>query len=142
MLLDPAGFVALGGATDAADLPTTEDAVSRSRKGATDAYIAIVDPTGGGVPYFSYLGGSGADTLNGMSLGPGGNLYITGQTASADFPVTEGAYQSRMAGAPDGYLVRLSQDRRRIEYATYLGGSQPDGGTAPAAGPPEDWQPR
>lgn len=125
LLLDAAGFTAIAGTTSATDLPTTADAVYPTARGGSDAFVAIFDPAGQRV-YATYFGGSGADTLASIALGQSGNLYLVGQTGSANLPVTAGAQQSALGGATDAYLARLSSDKKTIEYVTYLGGSAAD----------------
>ncbi|HEV8524945.1 MAG TPA: SBBP repeat-containing protein, partial [Terriglobales bacterium] len=39
----------------------------------------------------SYLGGSANDLINGVAVDKAGNVYLTGSTASADFPATSEA---------------------------------------------------
>ena len=129
LLVDPAGVVALAGSTDSTDLKPSAGAVQKTNAGGQDIYIAILSPDGATVPYLTYFGGSGSDTLAGIALGQGGNLYFTGQTASGNFPVTELADQKSLRGPSDGYLVRLSADRTRSDFSTYIGGSAPDLGT-------------
>ncbi len=47
----------------------------------------IIDPT---LVFFTSIGGSGPDQVNGVALDSQGNIYIAGQTASLDFPVVGG----------------------------------------------------
>ena len=52
--------------------------------------------------------------------------FVTGATASADFPVTAAAVSTALRGERDATLVRLSPDGSRLFYGTYLGGSNMD----------------
>ena len=49
-----------------------------------------------------------------------------GGTSSADFPATPGAFDVTHNGLSDGYVARLSPSGSRLEYATFLGGSEPE----------------
>ena len=51
----------------------------------------IIDPT---LVFFSSVGGSGPDQVNGLALDSQGNIYLAGQTASLDFPVVGGVQGS------------------------------------------------
>lgn len=84
------------------------------------AYPLVIDPV---VSMFStYLGGSDFDSGTGIAVDAAGFAYITGYTASLDFPL-EGAFQAEIQGWSDGFLVKISPDGSRLEYATFIGGS-------------------
>jgi len=97
---------------------------------ATDLFVSKLDPKGN-VLFSSYLGGSSGDTANALALDASGNVYITGQTASLDFPVTQGAYMTAFPATPapgseslptsSGFLVKLNQDGE-IVYSTFFAG--------------------
>jgi uncharacterized protein (TIGR03437 family) len=56
----------------------------------TDAFIAKFNPTGTALVWASYLGGKAADVPKSAALDPSGNLWLTGVTASPDFPNAQG----------------------------------------------------
>jgi hypothetical protein len=79
---------------------------------ATDAFAAEFNPnavTGSQLLYSTYLGGTGDDIGYGIAT-DGTNAYVTGSTASTDFPVTgTGVYQSTYGGgATDAFLAKLA----------------------------------
>ena len=57
--------------------------------------------------YATYLGGSGADLVRGIALGPAGEVYLVGSTTSRDFPVTPNAAQTSLGGKTDAFVVKL-----------------------------------
>jgi len=89
----------------------------------------VIDPV---LVYSTYLGGSTADEVNGIALDSNGNAYLTGQTNSADFPVTTGAFQSgnKTNGRGTVFVSKLNATGTALVYSTYLGGSQLDTGYA------------
>lgn len=86
----------------------------------------IVDPV---LSYATYLGGSGFDEGYDIAVDSIGNVYVTGVTASVDFP-TVGAFQSDMFGDHDVFVAKISPAGDQLLYSTYLGGSTTDLGLA------------
>jgi hypothetical protein len=67
-----------------------------------------------------------------VAIDDSGNIYLTGVTGSADFPVTPDAFQSRSGGNSDAVVVKLSPSLDRLLYSSYLGGSGADFGRGAA----------
>ena len=90
-------------------------------------YPLVIDP---GLVYSSYLGGSGLDQGNGIALDDVGSAYVTGITASADYPTTAGAFDTTYNGNYDGFVTKFDASGAGLGYSTYLGGSGTDSGNA------------
>src|SRR5215831_12676483 len=69
------------------------------------------------------LGGSGEDQAIGIAIGPAGDVYVTGDTESLNFPGTGAGVQPRFGGDRDAFVARLIPDLTGLEEATFLGGS-------------------
>jgi len=82
----------------------------------------IIDPI---LSYSTYLGGGGDDRLSLIAVDEGGNAYVTGQTNSADFPVSNAAQASYRGGLSDVFIAKLSATGELV-YSTYLGGEGED----------------
>lgn len=128
--LDPAGNALVAGATYSPDLPTNSRAFQRSNAGGMDAFLARFEPDGR-ADYCTYLGGAGDDGAFGVAADASGNAYVTGSTASRNFPVTKGVIQTGPAGLDDAFAARLDATGKLI-YSTLLGGSDRDMGRAVA----------
>ena len=95
-------------------------------------------PSTSQIVYATYLGGTGIDTLGGIAVDSAGSLYLTGTTASYDFPTTPGAfatgYQCSVVGSitcgTKAFAAHLNPTGSSLEYSTYLGGSATDQGHA------------
>ena len=130
--VDPAGFVYVTGRTDSPNLPVTQGAFQTVKSGGNDLFITKLKPAGNGagdLAYSTYFGGQGDDRGIGLALGADGSVYVTGYTASADFPVTKSALQSKPAGGQDAFVSKLNLNRSgaaALVYSTLLGGSALD----------------
>ncbi len=72
-----------------------------------DLLLVEIDPLASSQIFATYLGGSANESPAGMVLDSTGNLYITGATDSTDFPVTQGTFQSLLAGSNDGFVLKI-----------------------------------
>jgi hypothetical protein len=80
----------------------------------------IIDPV---LAYSTYLGGSTDDYALDIAVDSAGNAYVTGGTASTDFP-TENAFQSAYSGgSSNAFVTKINADGSSLIYSTYLGGS-------------------
>ena len=94
---------------------------------STDAFVTRMTLTGNALEYSGCLGGSGLDMGSGIAIDASGNAYITGYTASTNFPLTNPA-QSTYGGNGDAFVAKLSTNSPyAIAYSTYLGGSGLEG---------------
>ena len=89
--------------------------------GNGDALIAKINPSGTALVYATYLGGSATDEAFGVALDSARNVYVVGDTGSANFP-TQAAYQSLYGGAVDIFIARLNPEGSALVYSTYYGG--------------------
>jgi len=94
----------------------------------------VIDPSVS-YAYSTYLGGSGDDEGFGIAFDSSGNAYVTGQTASTDFPVTAGVAQGTLKGASNVFVSKISADGTTLSYSTFVGGTGVDSGNAIAVDP-------
>jgi len=124
LVIDTSGNAYVTGRTNSPDFPTVS-AYQSSLGGATDAFVAKLSPSGT-LAWSTYLGGSGCDAGLGISTDSAGGVYVTGYTASEDFP-TENPVQATNAGGFDAFVTKLCPSGTTLEYSTYLGGSSNEG---------------
>jgi hypothetical protein len=96
--------------------------------GSYDAFVVEMNTVGSAFLFATFLGGSGGDSGTGIVRDGSGFLYITGETASSNFPTTSGALYTSYNGNLDAFVVKLSANGRTLSYATFLGGSSADSG--------------
>jgi hypothetical protein len=96
--------------------------------GPTDAFIAKLNTDGTAMLKFTYLGGSSADGGNNVALDKAGNIYVTGYTASTNFPPVNAFQNSKGGGTHDAFAAKIDTDWSGLVFSTYLGGSLQDSG--------------
>jgi hypothetical protein len=105
-----------------------------------DAFVAKFALSGSpALSYFTYLGGSLADSANGIALDSSDNAYVTGSTVSTDFPIAGTVFQPTFGGGnADAFVTELNPTGSALLYSTYLGGTATDigNGIAVDAGNP------
>jgi hypothetical protein len=96
--------------------------------GAYDAArTLVIDPV---LSYATVIGGTAADFAQDITVDNDGFAYITGATASADFPFTAGAVKRPPVFPAGGtvaliFVAKLNQAGNGLVYAAYLGGVTP-----------------
>lgn len=128
--IDAEGHVYLTMIEMTTDCPhVTEGAFQTTRPGGqSDSLVAKISPDGAKTMWATYLGGSERDLAPSVRVTPDGQVYVSGSTTSADFPVTSGAFDTTYNGTNDAWVAKLKPDGSGIEWGTYLGGADSDGG--------------
>jgi hypothetical protein len=121
--IDSEGNAYVTGRTYSTDFPTTTNALQPSFGGGDDdAVVVKLNADGSDLIYSTYLGGGGADRGYGIVIDGDENAYVTGYTASTDFPTAD-PLQAENGGGYDAFVAKLNDDGSTLLYSTYLGGS-------------------
>ncbi len=137
--IDAAGNAYITGQTKSSNFPTTNGAFDRTlgipgncprcALDNYDAFVAKLNASGSALVYSTYLGGnSDIDDALGIAVDSAGSAYVTGETGSADFPTTPGAFRTTRNFAYDAYVTKLNPSGSALAYSTFIGGSQVDFG--------------
>jgi hypothetical protein len=123
LAVDAQGNAYITGSSSSANFPTTNGALQKQARNASGtAFVLKLNPSGTGIIYSTFLGGSNTDVGRAIAVNRNGEAYIAGSTLSQDFPTTPGALQTVNGGAQDSFVAKLSADGSRLLYSTYLGG--------------------
>ncbi len=136
--VDSSGQAYVVGETPSPSFPTTSGAFQPSFPavaGNASAFVSKLNPTGSGLIFSTYLGGSFTGALSAVALDSAGDAYVAGWSYALDFPTTPGALQRgaygpySSGGVEQGVVAKFSPAGSLI-YSTYLG--TPFGDAIPA----------
>jgi hypothetical protein len=153
--LDPNRFIYVTGYTYSTDFPTTNALVVQplyssgvltftDASGSNDVFVTKFAPEGAGLVYSTYLGGTNFDVGQGIAADSEGNAYVTGYTASTNFPVTAvlapllgqlnnstnavRRYNGRVQPQYDAFVAKIAPMGSELLYCAFLGGTNNDSG--------------
>ncbi len=121
--VDSQGNAVVVGGTSAADFPLTPGAFATYPPLASNSrgFATKFNASGTGLVFSTYIGGSsGFDRVGGVALDTTGNIYVTGQSNSIDFPTTPGAFQTGSYGG-DAFVTKFAPSGS-VVYSTLIGG--------------------
>ena len=127
----PSGSVIVAGWTSSPGFPVTAGSYDTLFSPPSQGFVAHLDATGSVLLYSTFLAGTSSAgwTLPfSVALDPSGSATVVGETGSADFPTTPGAFDvTYNGGYSDPFVTRLGPTGSTLTYSTFLGGSSPYG---------------
>ena len=132
--VDASGNAYVAGTTYSTNFPVA-GSLQSSLLGTANAFVTKMNATGSALVYSTYLGGSVIDNATAIAVDSLGAAYLTGDTASIDFPTTPGVFQNGLAGQYNAFVSKLSAAGSNLVYSTLVGGSGSDVGTSIAIDP-------
>jgi K319L-like, PKD domain len=125
LAVDASDRAHITGATGSFDFPVAAAFQTTYGGGLNDAFVTTLAADGAAWVRSSYLGGTDADSAIGIVLDQAGAAYVTGTTASFDFPVRS-PYKAFHSGLSDAFLTKTTVDGSGLVYSTYFGGEGDD----------------
>ncbi|HKC88749.1 MAG TPA: SBBP repeat-containing protein, partial [Blastocatellia bacterium] len=126
--LDAANNVYVTGTTESTNFPAI-GAYQPTIKGALDAFVTKINPSGSAILWSTYLGGAGPENGADIAVFSPDQVIVTGSTGSTDFPTVKAIQSTNRSVSPataDAFVSRFSADGARLEFSTYLGGGGSD----------------
>jgi len=120
--VDRANQAILVGSSNNAFFPTPTGTV---RTKGTDCVIVKLNALGTALLATIVLGGQEGDACRAVATDASNNIYVTGETASEDFPRLS-QFQTQLKGETDGFVTKFSPNGAQMFFSSYLGGSQFD----------------
>jgi Beta-propeller repeat/IPT/TIG domain len=121
--VDHGGNAYITGGTNSMRLPV-KGGPDLTSNGGTDAFVAKLNAAGTELVYCGYIGGLSDDGGNGIAVDPSGNVYITGDTESAEttFPVKTGPDLTYNGSRPSAFVAKVDPSGTGLVYCGYLDG--------------------
>ena len=119
--MDASGNIYVDGFAESTNFPTLNP-LQASNAGGRDGFVAKLNASGSALIFSTYLGGGATDEVEGLAVDAADNIYVTGLSASTNFP-TVNPLQASNAGDFDGFVAKLNAAGTALVYSTYLGGS-------------------
>ena len=130
--VDAAGDAYVTGFTNSPGLVIVNGFQPTFGGGSFDGFLAKLNPSGTALMYSTYLGGKNLDLAIAVAVDAGGQAYVVGGTASADFP-TRDAIQNLiiggMSGGLDAFIGKIdtnSNGAASLMFSTYYGATNFD----------------
>ena len=130
LAIDSSGNLYAAGNTFSSDFPTTSGVYDTVLNGQTDAFIVQFDSNLQNLLASTLLGGSSGEILHDYSyawqsdrcmvLDSSGNIYVTGDTTSEDFPITPGALNSEYAGYTTTFIAKVDAKLEKLLASSFL----------------------
>jgi hypothetical protein len=105
--LDGSGNAYVTGNTHSTDYYVTSGAFQTTNERFQDVFVTKLNASGSGLVYSTYIGGDNSDYGYGITVDGSGNVYVTGTTASTDYDVTAGAFETKSGGGIDAFVTKL-----------------------------------
>jgi Beta-propeller repeat/Abnormal spindle-like microcephaly-assoc'd, ASPM-SPD-2-Hydin len=126
--VDSSGDAYVAGETSSKNFPTTPGALRIDSNGNQDSFVTKINPAGSALVYSTYLGGSSLNEALGIALDSSGNAYVTGYTASVNFPTANPFQPAYGGGSFDAFMAEINPSGSALIHSSYLGGISEDGG--------------
>jgi len=123
--LDSSGNVYVAGATLSTDFPTTTGAYDTTFN-FKDVFVSKFNSDLTQLLASTYLGGSSSESATSIVIDSSGNVYVSGETLSTDFPTTTGAFGTSNKGSYDAFVSKFNKNLTTLLASTYLGGNNND----------------
>jgi gliding motility-associated-like protein len=119
--VDNGGNIYVSSSTSSADFPSTGGSYQPAIAGMQDGCVFKMNPALTSMIYCTFLGGSQNDAAYNLAIDSYNQVYITGGTESANFPVSSVALQKNYSGSIDGFITHLNFSGGAIIRSSFIG---------------------
>ncbi len=127
--IDALDVIYVAGYTDSSDFPALS-ALDPLFSGESEGFLLKLSPQGDSLLYSTFLGGSGDDEIQSLSLDQENNVLLIGRTNSSDFPNMTIFDTTFDGGEFDCFVAKVDTNNSAILFSTYIGGNETDIGNS------------
>lgn len=117
------GSIFLGGSTVSSDFPVTPGTFQSSNPGVQAVFATKLSADGSTLVYSAKLVSSPGGGVAGTQVTSSGEIVLTGNVGSANFPTTPGAFDTTLSTQTDGFVLKLNSSASALVFSTFLGGT-------------------
>lgn len=104
------------GETMSSNFPGVGRGADRIYSGFSEGFAVRLDSGLSEMQQGSFLGGNGADAAHSIAVASNGEVYIAGETSSANFPGIAGGFDTTLSGSYDAFITRFSDLKNDGSY--------------------------
>lgn len=120
LVVDSSGNAIITGVTQSDNFPL-KNSFDSSFDGEADLFVVKLNSLGSDLIFSTYIGGSGGEHGYRITTDFKDNLYITGVSASSDFPISNNAFKKTFTGNADIFVLKFSNQGDSILFSTFIG---------------------
>lgn len=128
IIIDDSNNVFIAGWTGSPEFPIV-GGYDSTYNGYGDVFVAKMNNSLNSLLASTFLGGSENDEAFSIIIDDTGNVFLTGKTASANFPII-GGYDPSFNGNVDVFVAKLNHSLNSLLASTYLGGGDVEEGNS------------
>lgn len=123
VVVNSKSYIYVGTNTFSSDFPSgINQGFQPTAGGGQDGVVFALTPDLTQMAWSSYLGGSQDDAIFSISLDNEENVFVTGGTASTDFPTTANAYnQTHNGGSTDAFIAKIAHNGTFLLTSSFFG---------------------
>ena len=123
--IDSKGNIIIAGTTKSHDFPLTKGVIDNNDK--MHGFLSKFSPDGKKLLFSTFIGNSIYEGISGLTIDDKDNIYIMGNTFTADLPVTENAIRKEIImpkgpGEIDHFVAKINAADNKISYLSYFAG--------------------
>ncbi len=122
ILLDNAGNVYVASTSSSKNFPVTAGCMQSNVGGGMDGIVFKMPPNLSSLTWSTYLGGTDDDACYGLNIDNSLNVFVTGGTASNNFPTVAGSFKTTYGGGQsDGFISKINSSGTTLLASTFVG---------------------
>jgi hypothetical protein len=131
------GDIFIAGRTFSNDFPLLNPIQGVYGGGSGDAFLSKISGGSYQLLFSTYLGGNDLELSGGIALDQNGDVFVTGSTNSADFPIVSTGIPQPQTGQDnlDVFISKIAGDGSSLLFSALFGGAEPDTGNAVSVDP-------